>query len=109
MANTELRDAFKRLEDFAKKAGSADWLVYRLKNPAKREIYHGVTTDFDNRYDVHERGETKATKDWSFDKDGIVYKILKEGLDQESASKMAHALEDENPPSGWKNIQTGGI
>ena len=109
MASTESRDAFKRLDEFVKKSGSADWLVYRLKNHAKREIYHGVTTDFDERYKVHARGETKAIEHWSFGKDRIVYKILKKNLDQGSASEMAHDLEERDPPSGWTNIQTGGI
>ena len=87
------------------------YCVYRLVNNTKKEIYHGIAVDFQDRYFEHSRGNVKATSHWNFNKDRIDPFILLEKLEESEASDYAHALED-NPYKeyqGYKFIKTAGL
>lgn len=87
------------------------YCVYRLRNVSQKEIYHGITVDFEARYRQHERGCVDATSHWDFANDTIRRSILLEDLPESEASDYAHALED-NPHeefNDYKYIKTSGL
>lgn len=87
------------------------YCVYRLVNFTKKEIYHGITVDFFERYKQHSSGNVEATSQWDFKKDTIKYKILLKDLPESEASDYAHAFEH-NPNSefpGFTFIKTSGL
>jgi len=85
--------------------------VYRLVNNTRKEIYHGIATDFLDRYYEHSMGNVKATSHWDFKTDNIEQFILLEDLEESEASEYAHAFEY-NPHKeyyGYKFIKTSGL
>ena len=87
------------------------YCVYRLRNISRKEIYHGITVDFDERYKEHAKGNVDATSHWSFGKDEIKYRIMIDGLPESEASELAHALEH-NPHNEFMDyefIKTSGL
>ena len=87
-----------------------EWLVYRLINNTKREIYHGVTKhSLEQRIKSHCAGNTKALEHWDCTRDDISVKILARGLTQINASSHAHEEERQCYAPGYKLIKTAGI
>ena len=87
-----------------------EWLVYRLINKTKKEVYHGVTKHtLEERLLTHCAGDTKALKHWDCTRDVIEKKILARGLTQETASRRAHEEERACSMPGYKCIKTAGI
>ena len=87
------------------------YCVYRLRNISKKEIYHGITVDFEARRKEHSDGKVAATSYWNFAEDDIKYKIMAEDLPESEASELAHYLE-RNPDdqfSDYEYIETAGL
>jgi hypothetical protein len=88
-----------------------NWIVYRLVNHTKQEIYFGCTKDFEDRFKEHASEETKAIKHWDFAGDRIDESLVRAGLTQKAASDLEHELDhqiDTEFPN-YKVIATCGI
>lgn len=88
------------------------WHVYRLINRTKKQVYHGVAIDQEDRIEnFHKKGETKAIAHWNWDKDTIIKKLsISEHYKQEHASSIANDLEKTYIHiEGFENIITSGI
>ncbi|NGP87562.1 GIY-YIG nuclease family protein [Fodinibius halophilus] len=91
----------------------SSYLVYKLINHSKEEIYYGITNDFDSRIDKHKNNDVVATKRWVFGKDDIDKKIIDTDLTKPKASDKAHEhsngnLSDLLKYSSYEVIKTGG-
>ena len=78
------------------------WYVYQLVNRDLKEVYYGVSKDPIERWEAHCLGETKALLDWDCEEHNIKADLLHETDSQEEASDIAHALERQTPPPGWR-------
>ena len=91
-------------------ATKQEWFVYRAINDNKQEIFHGITTEpLDKILDQCVK-KSKFVKDWDFNKDRIIVKIVSYEESQQEALDLSNSLEIKYKSyKGYKNIQTTGI
>jgi predicted GIY-YIG superfamily endonuclease len=86
------------------------FIVYRLINHTKKEVYHGITQDLHQRLNSsHCVGETKALSHWKCGVDKITAQTLSKHIKQPIASEVAHNYEATFiSRKGYRNIRTAG-
>ena len=97
------------MSDLVREITGQEWIVYRLVNHTKREIYYGCTKDYSDRFRQHAREETIALKHWDFDKDEVNERLVDKNMTQREASALAHKMENQTPPELYSVITTCGI
>lgn len=87
------------------------FVLYRLVNHTRREVYHGIAIDPTDRFVAHCIGKTKALSKWRCDMHHIEHHTWNgRPLPQTRASQLSHHHERtsiEYP--GYKLILTRGI
>lgn len=86
------------------------FIVYRLINHTKKEVYHGITQDLHQRLNSsHCVGVTKALSHWKCGVDKITVQKLSNHYKQPNASEVAHYYEESyRSRKGYRNIRTAG-
>jgi len=86
------------------------WLVYRLANHTKMEIYFGATKDYSNRFKEHAGRETETIKHWDFVNDSIDEKLVEDGLTEKEAIELEHTLDSQKDSEfpDYTVFKTGG-
>ena len=86
------------------------WLVYRLANHTKMEIYFGATKDYSNRFKEHADRETETIKHWDFVNDSIDEKLVEDGLTEKEAIELEHTLDSQKDSEfpDYTVFKTGG-
>ena len=86
------------------------WYVYKGTNRTRREIYYGVSIDPVGRIDgKHCEGATVAIAHWRCGSEKVDWDVVSRHLSQPTATKLAHKLERQDAPRGYRNILTAGI
>jgi len=91
----------------------SSYIVYKLINHDRKEIYYGITNDFQKRLKAHQNNDVKATLDWVFKSQDIDQTIIDRNLIKTKASDKAHnlsngSLTDALRYSDYDVIDTGG-
>ena len=83
-------------------ANRKEYQVYRLRNPKRREIYYGVTKNYESRWSEHYEGQVPETSHWDFTEDRARDILLEDKLTRSKAAKKAEELKKSGPPENFK-------
>jgi GIY-YIG catalytic domain len=88
------------------------WVAYAIWNDSKKQVYIGVTNDFDNRKKEHMNGKCSTTASWFKDGDSVGGPVRLPNArfsTQYEASEWAHRVEREADANDYEIIETAGI
>ena len=79
-------------------ANRKEYRVFRLRNPARRELYYGSTKDYETEYLTHFEGAVAVTAHWKFEEEGVRDTLLEELYTKSKAAAKAASLRAGAPP-----------